>query len=265
MKKFKALLFTIVSVLVLSIFTGFSTAQAEKTVSPTEIKVFAAASLKDALDEATAEYEKTHKDVTFTITYGGSGSLQKKIEQGESVDLFISAAEKNFKPLVEKGYIDQTQSIKFLGNELVLATPAENNVVQGFADLNTDKVKNIAIGNPTTVPAGMYAKQVFEGMGLYEALTPKFVFASDVRHVLALVESKQVDAGLVYRTDALITPQVKIVAAADSSLHDPIIYPMGTLKATQHPEKVADYYNYLQTNKTKQVFEKYGFLVLNQK
>lgn len=265
MRNFKLLLLSVISVFMLSIFTGFSPALAEESVNQTEVKVFAAASLKDVLEEVTANYEKTHGNVKFTFIYGGSGSLQQMIEQGKSADLFISAAEKNFNPLVEKGYINPDQAIKFLGNELVLATPSDSDVVHNFSDLNTENVKKIAIGDPATVPAGMYAKQVFEGMNLYETLKPKFVLASDVRHVLSLIESKQVDAGLVYKTDALISPQVKIVDTADSSLHNPIIYPMGVLSATQSPIEVTEYYNYLQTEQVKETFVKYGFSVLNQK
>ncbi|MED2693502.1 molybdate ABC transporter substrate-binding protein [Bacillus toyonensis] len=265
MKTIKSFLLFAVSVFMLAIFTGFSPAMAEENVNKTEIKVFAAASLKDVLEEVTANYEKTHGNIKFTFTYGGSGSLQQMIEQGKSADLFISAAEKNFTPLVEKGYINPSQAINFLGNELVLATPIENNIVHSFSDLNTNNVQKIAIGNPATVPAGMYAKQVFEGLNLYEVLKPKFVLATDVRHVLSLIETKQVDAGLVYKTDALISPQVKIVDTADSSLHDPIIYPMGVLKATLSPVQTTEYYNYLQKDQVKETFVKYGFSVLNQK
>ncbi|HDX9634228.1 molybdate ABC transporter substrate-binding protein [Bacillus cereus group sp. MYBK108-2] len=265
MKKIKLFLLSIISVFMLAIFTGFSTVLAEEKANKVEIKVFAAASLKDVLEEVTANYEKIHGNVKFTFTYGGSGSLQQMIEQGKSADLFISAAEKNFTPLVEKGYINPNQAINFLGNELVLAVPIEKNIVHSFSDLNRNNVEKIAIGNPATVPAGMYAKQVFEGLNLYEVLKPKFVLATDVRHVLSLIETKQVEAGLVYKTDALISPQVKIVDTADPSLHTPIIYPMGVLESAQSPTETTEYYNYLQTIQVKEKFEKYGFSVLNKK
>ncbi|HEY2848075.1 MAG TPA: molybdate ABC transporter substrate-binding protein, partial [Pyrinomonadaceae bacterium] len=165
--------------------------------------VSAAASLKDAFGEVAAIYkQRTGQEVTFN--FGASGTLEKQIETGADVDVFASAGKEQMDQLASKGLIDDTTRHDFAKNELVLIVPQDSKLrIATLDDLRGADVKRIAVGNPKTVPAGQYAKEVFGSMKVDDAFRQKLVLAEDVRQVLDYVIRGEVDAGLVYRTDAL--------------------------------------------------------------
>ncbi|WP_251555132.1 molybdate ABC transporter substrate-binding protein [Neobacillus muris] len=232
---------------------------AEKQV---ELTVSAAASLQDALNEIKGSFEKEHPNVKINYNFGASGALQQQISQGAPADLFFSAAEDKFDQLVQDGLIDKTQGIDLVGNDLVLVVPKDSNKgIQSFEDLA--KADQISIGTPEAVPAGQYAKQALEKMHVWNAVEGKVVYAKDVRQVLTYVETNNVDAGIVYKTDALISQKVKIAATADETSHDPIIYPLGVIKNSSHPKEAQLFYDYLQNDASMKTFEKFGFSGLN--
>ena len=224
-----------------------------------DLTISAAASLKDAMDEIQATYEEEHPEVTLKFNFGASGSLQQQISQGAPVDLFFSAAEDKFDLLVADGMIAEEDGIDLLGNELVLVVSKENSSVQSFEDLAKADVKKISIGTPETVPAGKYAKESLEKMDIWQDAESKIVFAKDVRQVLSYVETGNVDAGIVYKTDALVSDKIEIVASADPKTHTPIIYPVGIIKDSKHYDAAKEFYEYIQTEKALKVFEEYGF------
>lgn len=226
-----------------------------------ELTISAASSLQDALDEVKKAYEKEHSEVTLTFNYGASGSLQQQISQGAPVDLFFSAAEDKFDTLVDEGKIAKKDRVDLLGNELVLVVPKDSSTVKSFDDLANKNVEKIALGTPETVPAGQYGKESLENMDLWKDIKDKVVYGKDVRQVLSYVETGNVEAGLVYKTDALTSDKVEIAAAADSSTHTPIIYPVGVIKDSEHYDAAKEFYNYLQDDNTLKVFEKYGFTI----
>lgn len=223
-----------------------------------ELTISAAASLQDALTDMKAAFEKEHPNVIINYNFGASGALQQQISQGAPVDIFFSAAEDKFNKLVQDGRIDKTKGTNLVENELVLVVPTDSNKgIQSFEDLT--KADKISIGTPEAVPAGQYAKETLEHLNVWNAIEGKMVYAKDVRQVLTYVETNNVDAGIVYKTDALISKKVKIVATAAENTHAPIIYPLGVIKNSTHSKEAQLFYDYLQTEKSLKTFEKYGF------
>ncbi|GAB7388352.1 molybdate ABC transporter substrate-binding protein [Bacillaceae bacterium] len=232
----------------------------QNAAAPVDLYVLAAASLTDAMKELAAMYESSHPGQKLVISYGSSGTLQKQIEQGVPADLFVSAAAKNMKELVEKGLIDPRLTADLLTNRLVLISPKDGkSQVNSFEDLKQPDIKRIAIGKPEAVPAGTYAKEALTNLGIWDAVQPKLVYAKDVRQVLSYVESGNVDAGIVYKTDAILSSKVTLAATADSKSHSPIVYPIGVMKNSQHPEAAQSLYNWLRGPAGAAVFAKYGF------
>lgn len=225
-----------------------------------ELTVSAAASLTDALNEIKTAYESKNKSVKLNFNFGASGALQQQIEQGAPADLFLSAATKNMKALMDKQLIDPSRSRNLLINELVAVVPADSKtVVRSMEHLTKPEIKHLALGEPATVPAGTYAKEALSNSKLWDGLVPKLVYGKDVRQVLTYVETGNAEAGFVYKTDALGTSKVKVAFSADPKTYTPIEYPAGIVKATKHDKEAADFYAYLQSKDALDVFVKYGF------
>jgi len=222
--------------------------------------VSAAASLTDALDEIKDLFEQNNSTIKVTYNFGSSGTLQQQIIQGAPADLFFSAAEDKFDELVDQGVIDEENSIDLVGNEIVLVTPLNSlKPIESFRDLG-DKAQSISIGTPETVPAGMYARELLENLGEWEKVEDKMVFAKDVRQVLTYVETGNVDAGIVYNTDALISSEVTIVELAQEGTHKPIIYPVGVISESENIDEAKIFYEFMQSEEAIYILEKYGFL-----
>jgi len=233
---------------------------------PIELTISAAASLNEVLTEIESLYEEEHPHINLLINFGGSGSLQQQIIQGAPVDLFFSAAEDKYDELLERDLIDSTYSSDLLGNELVLVTPRNSAVeITGIPDLASNEINTIAIGTPETVPAGQYAKQTLQQLQLWDKLSTKLIPSKDVRQVLSYVETGNVDAGIVYHTDALLSDKVKLIATVDQSLHDPIILPVGIIQRTNHKEEAITFYKYLHSEIATEIYKKYGFRLVGNK
>ena len=251
----------------LLIFTGCSANEQskqpaeKKKAAPeknVELTISAAASLQDALTEITTNFNKEHSNIKINYNFGASGALQQQISQGAPVDLFFSAAEDKFKKLVSEGLIEKKNGTDLVGNELVLVVPKDSaKGIKAVEDL--PKANNISIGTPEAVPAGQYAKEALGNLTIWSAVEGKIVYGKDVRQVLTYVETGNVDAGMVYKTDALTSSKVEIAATAEEKTHTPIIYPVGIIKASSHPKEAMLFYEYLQTKEAMKVFEKYGF------
>lgn len=227
-----------------------------------ELTVSAAASLQDALNEMTSAFEKENPNVAINYNFGSSGSLQQQIAQGAPVDLFFSAAEDKFDQLVEEGLIEDN-GMNLLGNEIVLVVPKDADIrMNSFTDIS--KANKISIGTPESVPAGKYAKETLENLDVWKSIEGKTVFAKDVRQVLTYVETGNVDAGIVYKTDALVSSKVEIAATAKENTHAAIIYPAGIIKSSSHKKEAKLFYEYLQNEESRKTFEKYGFKGLNE-
>ena len=226
----------------------------EDSSSVDTITISAAASLQDALNEAIEEYNKDN-DINIDVNYGGSGALREQILKGAPVDLFISASQDDFKQVEDEGLIIEKKD--YLENKLVLIRPENSTTVNSIDDLSS--AEQIAIGEVATVPAGKYAKEAFTSLNIFDKLEDKFIYTSDVRAVLTYVAQDEVDAGVVYETDAKTEENnVDIVDEFGKDTHTPIIYPIGTLSDS---EEIKAFYDYLNEDSTLEIFEKYGFTI----
>lgn len=232
----------------------------DRPVAAVELTVSAAASLTDALQEIQRNYEHDNTHTSLSFNFAASGALQRQIEQGAPVDLFLSASTRNMQALVEQGLVDAERQTALLRNELVVIVPAGGGVrIDTLADLAQAVVRTVAIGIPESVPAGQYAQEALVGAGLWEALQPKTVQGKDVRQVLQYVESGNADAGFVYKTDALAARQAAIAFAVDPAAYSAVEYPVGIVRSTKHDEEAERFYRYLQSREALDVFVQYGF------
>ncbi len=237
---------------------GTSTVIAQSNAS---LLVSTAASLKEVMEEIKTNYQQSKPGVTINFNFGASGALLQQIQQGAPADIFISAGKKQVDTLEQSGQlVAGTRSI-LANNRLVLIVPKSTVGVTSFLNLTRDNIKKIAIGEPRSVPAGQYAEQALQKLGIYDKVKAKFVYANNVRQVLAAVESGNADAGLVYRTDAKISNKVKTVVAADEKYHSPIVYPMAVLKQSKNVAAATEFVKYLSQEQAKSVLNKYGFIL----
>jgi molybdate transport system substrate-binding protein len=225
----------------------------------TPITVSAAISLKDVLDEIAQLYRAQTPDTMIHFNLGASGTLERQIEEGAPVDVFISASEDQMNSLESKGLLLPGTRRDLVRNAVVLIVPKGKTGIASFEDLARPEMKHIAIGEPKTVPAGRYAQEVLTHFHLYEQLKPKFVLTSDVRQVLTYVSTGNVDAGIAYATDAQTSAEVSIVTTAPEDSHSPVIYPVATLKSSKESAEAKRFLDFLSGEKAQRVFEKYGF------
>jgi molybdate transport system substrate-binding protein len=226
--------------------------------------VFAAASMKNALDEVGAAYT-AKTGVKIVASYAASSTLAKQIERGAPADIFLSADTDWMDYSIDRKDIDKATRLNLLGNSIVLIAPKDSkldNVAIGpgvdLATLTGDG--KIAAGDVKAVPAGKYAKAALQKIGAWQAAEPRLAMAESVRAALTLVARGEAVLGIVYATDARIEPGVKIVGTFPADSHPPIIYPAAAT-ATATAEAVG-YLGFLRSSQAKTIFEKYGFTFL---
>ena len=225
-----------------------------------ELTVSAAISLKDSLDEIAQMYHTEMADTVIHFNYGASGTLQRQVEEGAPVDIFVSASPSQMDALESKGLVLAGTRKDLAKNSIVLIVPKGKIGISSFADLAGSDAKIIAVGEPQTVPAGKYAQEVLTHLGLYDQLKPKFVLAKDVRQVLTYVATGNADAGIVYATDAKTSDKVSVIATATEDSHSPVIYPVAVLKNSQNAQAAKNFVEFLLGAKARGIFQKYGFL-----
>ncbi|MGB8701274.1 MAG: molybdate ABC transporter substrate-binding protein [Thermosynechococcaceae cyanobacterium] len=224
------------------------------------VLISAATSLQDALKTIEPLFERAYPNVQVTYNFGASGTLQQQIEQGAPTDVFISAAQKQMNALQKKDLILNDTRRNLLTNQLVLIVPKTSTLnLTSFQQLANANVKKIAIGEPRSVPAGQYAEELGRNLGILDPLEPKFVFSNTARNLIATVASGNVDAGIVFATDAKLSDQVKSVTTASANLHSPILYPAAVLKRSQQTQVAKTYLQFLESDSAKAVFKKFGF------
>jgi molybdate transport system substrate-binding protein len=219
-----------------------------------------AASLKDAIVEVEADYNRGHAAIDFHNNFGSSGTLAREIEDGAPVDVFLSAASKPVDDLAAKGLVAPGTRRDLLRNQLVLIAPLDSKL-RDFDGLADRSIRLIALGDPGSVPAGQYGRQTLQALHLYDKVSAKLVLGKDVRQVLTYVETGNADAGLVYSTDAAISAKVHVVAVAPDSTHDPIVYPAAALKGSHDPEDARRFIEYLGSPAAQAIFIKHGFTI----
>lgn len=226
-----------------------------------EVSVFAAASLSDALKELAAQHQKATGD-TVSLNLAASSTLARQIKEGAPADLFFSADEAKMDDLAKAGLIEPATRQSLLGNTLVIVVPTDSSLaLKSAKELAAPEVKRLALAEPQTVPAGIYAKEYLQKTGLWESVNGKVVAMENVRAALAAVESGNAEAGIVYKTDALISKKVKVAHEIPASEGPRISYPVALVKGGKNSAGAAQFLTLLTSAEGKAVFAKYGFLV----
>ena len=226
-----------------------------------ELTVFAAASLSDALKEIAVIYQKQSGD-RVVFNFGASSVLARQIEEGAPADIFFSADEAKMDGLEKLGLILKETRRSRLSNSLVIVVAADSPLQVPSADhLAGDKVKRIALADPKAVPAGVYARAYLEKARLWPAVERKIVPTENVRAALAAVESGNVDAGIVFKTDARISRKVRVTCEVKPEEGPPISYPMAVVKESSRIEAGKRFLRHLDSGEAETVFEKHGFIV----
>jgi len=229
-----------------------------------DVVVFAAASLKNALDAVDAAW-KAESGKSATASYAASSALAKQIEEGAPADVFISADLDWMKYLADKKLIKDDSDVKLLGNRIVLVAPKDSGTKAEIAP-NFELAAllgdgRLAMGDVKAVPAGKYGKAALEKLGVWSSVEGKIAQAENVRAALKLVSTGEAPLGIVYQTDATAEPGVKVVGVFPEDSHPPIVYPVG-LTADSKSGDAAAYVKYLQSAKAKELFEAQGFTML---
>ena len=231
----------------------------EKTVT---LNISAAASLQEAMVELETKFKEVEPNVKLEVNLGASGALQQQIEEGAPCDVFISAGEKQMTALADKDLLLADTNKTLLTNDLVLVAP-EGTEIKDLETLATDSIEKIAIGDPESVPAGKYAKEVLDNTKLYDKVEDKLVLAKDVKEVLSWVQQGNAQAGFVYLSDAQGADGVQVVYTTEADTHSPINYPIAVLKASEKQDKAKAFEDFLLSDDGQVILEKYGFKKAN--
>ncbi|MDD2252236.1 MAG: molybdate ABC transporter substrate-binding protein [Dehalococcoidales bacterium] len=242
------------------LISGLAGCSSSQTVT---LNISAAASVTDVLKEINKMYQDANPGIKIQANFASSGTLQTQIENGARVDLFISAASKQMDILENKDLILEDTRRDLLNNRVVVIILNESDLeINNFSDLANNQIKNIAMGDPEFVPAGTYGKNALDFLGIYEQVQPKLILGSDVWQVLSYVENGNVDAGILYSTDANVSSKVIIAADAPDQINSQIVYPLAVIKTSQHINEAQAYIDFLFGDDAKNVFEQYGFKVI---
>lgn len=224
-----------------------------------EITVSAAVSLTDAFKEIAAAFEQSQPRTKVTLNFGASGQLLQQIVAGAPVDAFASADLETMERAVKQAVVVDDSRVVFARNELVVAIPATSLLVLNqLADVKGPEVKRIAIGNPDSVPAGKYARDVLTTARLWPDLQERLVFTQNVRQALDYVARGEVDAAFVYRTDAIAAVNRARIALVTKT-ETPVLYPAAVVKGSSNAEGAAAFVKFLRTDGAQRILERYGF------
>jgi len=247
----------IATILALMFLTGFV-----DVARTDEILVAAAGSLTDVLKELSAAYQSKSKN-TVNFNFGPSSTLARQIEEGAPADMFFSADLAQMDDLDKNGRLEPGTRKNLLSNQLVIVVPSDSKLaIASPKDLLKSEVKKIALAGPP-VPVGVYSSKYLGAEGLWDQIKPKVVPVQDVRATLASVESGNVEAGFVYKTDAAVSKKVKIVYEVPINKGPKIVYPVAIVKESKRKDPSRDFLNYVQIPASKELFKKYSFVVLD--
>lgn len=245
---------------------GILLASSLSTMAQAEnIKVYAAASLTNAMGDIAKQFEKTHPRTTVTSVFGASSVLAKQVEAGAPADLFFSADEKWMDYLVSKNKVTANQPVALLNNQLVVIAPKGRTFsfkAQPTFRFDQAFKGHVCTGQLESVPAGIYAKQSLIKLNWLDNLQGRIVETDDVRGALAFVERGECAAGIVYATDAKISRKVSVVGVLPESTHQPIIYPVALTMQGQSKREAQQFLHYLKSSPVaRATFQHYGFAI----
>ena len=232
-----------------------------KGASAQDVTLSVAISLKEVTEDLGRTFMASHPGVTLRYNFGASGDLQKQIEAGAPVDVFLSAAQRQMDDLEKQKLIIASSRRAFARNVLVVVKPVDSTMdLSKTSDLLNAKVTRIALGQPKTVPAGQYAEESLRALGVWDRVQPKLVFAENVRQVLEYVGRGEVDAGFVYTTDAASRAQgVKEAFRPPDDSYRPVIYPGAVVAASKQPGLAQAFLDLLASPQGRAVLSRFGF------
>jgi len=254
-----------IPIAVMAVVLSFCLSLTARAEDPNSVTVFAAASTTNALNDIAKMFAEKGQG-KIVPSYASSSTLAKQIENGAPANVFISADEPWMTYLEEKKMIEPGSRFNLLGNKLVLIAPAGSSIDKVAIAPNFDLAKllgdgKLSTGDPDHVPAGKYAKAALEKLGVWGSIENRLARAADVRGALTLVERGEAPLGIVYSTDAAITPKVKVVGVFPADTHPKIVYPAALITG-KAPEAAKKFLDFLKTPESKAIFEKYGFTAL---
>jgi molybdate transport system substrate-binding protein len=228
-----------------------------------EVLIAGAASLTDVLKEIATGYQAKSKH-RVRFNFGPSSGLARQIDEGAPTDIFFSADLAQMDHLDKKGRLEPGTRKNLLSNQLVIIVPADSKLtIASPKDLLKADIKRIALAEPSSVPMGVYSSKYLTDEGLWDQVKPKVVPVQDVRATLAAVESGNVEAGFVYKTDAAVSKKVKIVYEVSIDKGPRITYPVAIVKESKRKDAARDFMSYVQSPAAKDAFKKFGFVVLD--
>ncbi|MGH1393156.1 MAG: molybdate ABC transporter substrate-binding protein [Trichormus sp.] len=236
-----------------------SIAQQPNTVTLT---VSAGAGLKPVLEDVQKAYQQQQPNINITYNFAASGVLQRQIEQGANIDVFISASNKNMNDLQQKGLLLPGTRKNLIKSRIALITAKNTTGISSFQDLTKPIVKRIAIGEPRSVPLGVYAEEVFKYLGITEQVKPKLVYTRSALEILNFVESGNVDVGIVHDTTVRASEKVKVVAIAPEASHSPVVYPVAILKNSKNQAAAKSFVQFLFSEQAKPLYKQHGYTLL---
>jgi molybdate transport system substrate-binding protein len=226
-----------------------------------ELLVSGAISLRESLQAIGAAFERRHPNVKILFNFGASGVLHRQIESGAPVDVFVSAAPAQMDDLQAKDLIVATTRGTLAENSLVLIGPSHRGLdLASFGDLVKPEVTRIALGNPRTVPAGVYAQELLTALRLWDRLQPKLILTENVRQALVYVIRGEVQAAVVYATDARSAGgDVRVVATAPQGSHRPVTYPIAAVKGSRRGGLAKAFVDLALSDEGRRILEAQGF------
>lgn len=247
------------AILLVAFFFTAAVSGCSKEKKIKNITVSAAISLKEPMEDIAAKFERdTH--INVNLNYGGSGVLQRQIEEGAPVDIFISAGKDQMERLQSKQLVDSSTRVDLLGNELVLVSPNTSEGIKSLEELGSKNVA-LAIGEVNTVPAGEYAKESLERLRLWGKVKPNVIYGRDVKDVLKYVQKGEVQAGIVYESDTVSLDKNYIVIKIPDDVHKPIIYTAAVVAGSKDTKGSKAFLEYMRKVESRTIFMKYKFKV----
>ncbi len=228
----------------------------------TELLIGAAASLEPSMKEVKSLFEEQHPELRVRFSFASSGTIEQQIREGAPIDLFLSAANKQIASLEKDELLLLGSRVDLFRNEVVLIVPADSKLeLDDFKDIT--KADVIALGDPESVPVGQYAQQIFERLGIWEAVYQKATLGKSVTEVSAWVSSGEADAGIVYRTDARLSEKLKIAAEAPEGEGSIAVYSGAILKNTKYEQQAKEFLSFLDTKAAEEIMIRYGFDIID--
>ena len=242
------------------IFAAISTGYPQQIPPKRELTVSAAASLTDAFQKIGAEFKRKNPNINIVYNFAASGALASQIEMGAPVDIFASASVKDMDRVENARLLIPGTRRVFARNSLVVITPKGSKVrIKKLVDLKSRLIKHIAIGDPETTPGGRYAMQALKAVGIASDIKERLVYSSDIRQARAYAMRSEVDAAIVFRTDAFIEG-IHLAYRIPDSLHEKIIYPCAVLKDSKNQSSAKDYLSFVQSKRGRAILMSFGFL-----